>query len=51
MITQADLERRRPGPDRLARALHVTNGDVTVDLLRRAGLAGQALAWAGPGRP
>jgi hypothetical protein len=27
-------------------ALHVTNGDVTVDLLRRAGLAGDALAWA-----
>jgi hypothetical protein len=26
--------------------LHVTNGDVVVDLLRRAGLAGQALAWA-----
>jgi Domain of unknown function (DUF1835) len=27
-------------------ALHVTNGDITVDLLRRAGLAGDALAWA-----
>jgi hypothetical protein len=27
-------------------ALHVTNGDVTVDLLRRAGLASDALAWA-----
>jgi hypothetical protein len=27
-------------------ALHVTNGDIVVDLLRRAGLAGQALAWA-----
>jgi len=27
-------------------ALHVTNGDVTVDLLRRAGQAGDALAWA-----
>jgi Domain of unknown function (DUF1835) len=46
MITQADLERRRPGNHRLAGALHVTNGDVTVDLLRRAGLASQALAWA-----
>ena len=43
----AELERRvRPDPDRLAGALHVTNGDVTVDLLRRAGLAGDALAWA-----
>ena len=46
MIAQADLERRRPGRDRLAGALHVTNGDITVDLLRRAGLASQALAWA-----
>jgi hypothetical protein len=27
-------------------SLHVTNGDIVVDLLRRAGLAGQALAWA-----
>ena len=26
--------------------LHVTNGDVTVELLRRAGLAEHALAWA-----
>jgi hypothetical protein len=26
--------------------LHVTNGDITVDLLRRAGLAADALAWA-----
>jgi hypothetical protein len=26
--------------------LHVTNGDVVVDLLRRAGLARDALAWA-----
>ena len=26
--------------------LHVTNGDVVVDLLRRAGLADAALAWA-----
>ncbi|HEX8133566.1 MAG TPA: hypothetical protein VF880_09070, partial [Actinomycetes bacterium] len=32
-------------PDRLA-VLHVTNGDVTVELLRRAGLAEHALAWA-----
>jgi hypothetical protein len=32
--------------DRLAGALHVTNGDITVDLLRRAGLARQAVAWA-----
>ena len=36
----------RPDPDRLAAALHLTNGDITVDLLRRAGLASQALAWA-----
>jgi hypothetical protein len=47
MTTRADLEARtRPGPERLAGALHVTNGDVTVDLLRRAGLADHALAWA-----
>ena len=26
--------------------LHVTNGDITVDLLRRAGLARAAVAWA-----
>jgi hypothetical protein len=26
--------------------MHVTNGDIVVDLLRRAGLAGDALAWA-----
>ena len=26
--------------------VHVTNGDIVVDLLRRAGLAGDALAWA-----
>ena len=26
--------------------LHVTNGDIVVDLLRRAGLADGALAWA-----
>jgi len=38
--------RDRPDRDRLAGALHVTNGDITVDLLRRAGLAGHALAWA-----
>jgi hypothetical protein len=38
--------RERADRDRLAAALHVTNGDVTVDLLRRAGLAGNALAWA-----
>ena len=38
--------RDRPGPDRPGAALHVTNGDVTVDLLRRAGLARSALAWA-----
>jgi hypothetical protein len=36
----------RPDRDRLAAALHLTNGDITVDLLRRAGLASQALAWA-----
>ena len=29
-----------------ADALHVTNGDITVDLLSRAGLARDALAWA-----
>jgi hypothetical protein len=29
-----------------AAALHVTNGDIVVDLLRRAGLADAALAWA-----
>jgi hypothetical protein len=38
--------RERPGRDRLAASLHVTNGDITVDLLRRAGLARDALAWA-----
>ena len=36
----------RPGWDRLAASVHVTNGDITVDLLRRAGLARDALAWA-----
>jgi hypothetical protein len=41
MTGQADLERRVPDA-----ALHLTNGDVTVDLLRRAGLARSALAWA-----
>ncbi|HSK36923.1 MAG TPA: hypothetical protein VLA80_09310 [Actinomycetota bacterium] len=25
---------------------HVTNGDIVVDLLRRAGLAAEAVAWA-----
>ena len=44
MTSQADLE--RPDRDRLAAARHLTNGDITVDLLRRAGLAGDALAWA-----
>jgi hypothetical protein len=29
-----------------AGTLHVTNGDITADLLRRAGLAGDALVWA-----
>jgi len=29
-----------------AGTLHVTNGDVAADLLRRAGLAGDALVWA-----
>ena len=43
MTRQADL---RPDRDRLAAALHLTNGDITVDLLRRAGLASEALAWA-----
>jgi hypothetical protein len=31
---------------RPAAPLHVTNGDIAVDLLRRAGLAEHALAWA-----
>jgi hypothetical protein len=38
--------RDRTDRDRLAAALHVTNGDIVVDLLRRAGLARDALAWA-----
>jgi hypothetical protein len=38
--------RDRADRDRLAVALHVTNGDIVVDLLRRAGLARDALAWA-----
>jgi hypothetical protein len=38
--------RDRTDRARLAGALHVTNGDITVDLLRRAGLVGDALAWA-----
>jgi hypothetical protein len=29
-----------------AATLHVTNGDIAADLLRRAGLAGDALVWA-----
>jgi hypothetical protein len=39
-------DRDRPDRDRLASALHLTNGDITVDLLRRAGLANHVLAWA-----
>jgi hypothetical protein len=39
---RAQLLAARPA----AAALHVTNGDITVDLLRRAGLAEHALAWA-----
>jgi hypothetical protein len=39
-------EWERPGWDRLAASVHVTNGDIAVDLLRRAGLARDALAWA-----
>jgi hypothetical protein len=35
-----------PGQLDPAAALHLTNGDVTVDLLRRAGLAPSAVAWA-----
>ena len=47
MTGQAGLERReRPDRERLAAALHVTNGDITVDLLRRAGLTRHALSWA-----
>jgi hypothetical protein len=47
MTGQAGLERReRPDRERLAAALHVTNGDMTVDLLRRAGLTRHALSWA-----
>jgi hypothetical protein len=30
----------------VSETLHVTNGDIVVDLLRRAGLAPDALAWA-----
>jgi hypothetical protein len=33
---------RNADRDRLAAALHVTNGDITVDLLRRAGLAARS---------
>jgi len=44
MTRQAGWE--RPGRDRLDASVHVTNGDITVDLLRRAGLARDALAWA-----
>jgi hypothetical protein len=47
MTGQAGLERReRPDRERLAAALHVTNGDITVDLLGRAGLTRHALSWA-----
>jgi hypothetical protein len=42
---RARLLAGRHPPERPA-VLHVTNGDITVDLLRRAGLAEQALAWA-----
>jgi hypothetical protein len=42
---RARLLAARRRPDRPA-VLHVTNGDITVDLLRRAGLAEHALAWA-----
>jgi hypothetical protein len=38
--------RDRTDPDRLAAALYVTNGDIVVDLLHRAGLARDALSWA-----
>jgi hypothetical protein len=38
--------RDRPDHDRLASSLHLTNGDIVVDLLHRAGLARGALAWA-----
>ena len=38
--------RDRPGQVHPVASLHVTNGDVTVDLLRRAGLARSARAWA-----
>jgi hypothetical protein len=47
MTRQADLKRRvRARMAKLAASVHVTNGDITVDLLRRAGLARDALAWA-----
>ena len=36
----------RADRQRLAAAVHVTNGDIAVDLLRRAGLAADALSWA-----
>jgi hypothetical protein len=46
MTRQADGGRRaRPDRDRLAASLQVTNGDIVVDLLRRAGLATAALSW------
>jgi hypothetical protein len=37
--------RDRPDRDRLAAALHVTNGDSAGEVLRRTGLAGRILAW------
>ncbi|GAA4991650.1 hypothetical protein [Actinopolymorpha pittospori] len=35
----------RPGADRTGQVLHLTNGDVTVGLLREAGLAEPILPW------
>jgi hypothetical protein len=43
MTRNAGLERRRP--DRVAAALHVTNGDAAGGVLAGTGLAGQVLAW------
>jgi hypothetical protein len=46
MSRQANPARHgRPDRDRPAVSLHLTNGDIAVDLLRRAGLARDALSW------
>ena len=43
MTTNADFKRRVR--ERMARTLHVTNGDITVDLLERSGITEPILAW------